>query len=455
MTHASDPSDPARPIGQPDLVARALGALPDDANAGLTEAGLTKAGLTKGQVDAALAADPALRKAYDAIAAHLLVYDRLPPAPPAPPFARLAAALDAEAATPSAEATPPDLHVLRLQDGTRRRSAAVKQPAPRARRLRMVALAAAAILAGILLWQPSTDDAPPRIAIVPGDGIELVRTGEALPAPAHAERTVRAGDVLHCRQPAEVRLAERIRIVLDSDARLRVEGPAAVTLEAGRAWFEVEPGAFSVRTAHGSVEVLGTAFEVDVRAGDLVVGVAHGAVRARAALQRSAGEAADGASARVAIRSATIRTGERLVAGRVGPAPFAAGEWFGRPRLRVTEAAATLHGVLRLTLVMDNPSRVAVPLRGPSESRHALWLHLEDAQGLPVRELPLLESNLLTGADLLQPGLREDLAPGAKKTLTVEIPAPFGSTGTYLCRALYRPAGRPGVLSDALRVEVR
>jgi len=388
-----------------DLVARALDALP------ATE---------RARIDASLESDAALRARFETIAAHLLAYDQLPPAPPPPAFARIAAALDE---TTLGDEAAPDLDVLRLQ---------TPRPARQAR-WPLVA-AAAAVLLALLLWRPWQVQEAGRLTIVPGRGIELVRAGAALPAPALATRHVQPGDVLRCRAPAEVRLDDRVRLVLDAGSRVRLESAAAVTLEAGRAWFEVEPGAFEVRTAHGPVRVLGTAFEVDVRAGALEVAVAHG---------------------RVAAGGHEIGAGLRLASGRVAAAPFAAGAWFQRPRMRVEAGPARLGAPLRLTLVLENPGQVPVALRGPSDARFALWLHFEDADGRAIRELPVLATNITAGADLLAPGVEHTLEPGSRKAITIEIPAPFTSPGTYLCRALYRPAGRPGVLSDARRLEVR
>ena len=76
-----------------DLVARALGALgPED----------------QAQVDLALAQDAELRRQYEEVAAHLLRYEHLPPAPPAPSLDRLRTALDGSDARP-------DLAILQLQ----------------------------------------------------------------------------------------------------------------------------------------------------------------------------------------------------------------------------------------------------------------------------------------------------------------------------------------------------
>lgn len=405
-----NPADRQPPtLRDEDLVARALDALPE---------------VERTRVDTQLAGDAAARARFETIAAHLLVYDQLEPAPPPPSFARIEAALEADDGAP-------DLAVLRLQDA---------RPAPR-RRFVGAGLAAAAVLLAVLGWNllagklpgASSDRAVPLIA---GAGLERIAAdGVAQPAPALAQVDAAVGDVLTCRAPAEAHLGDRIRLVLDAEARLRLEGSEAVTLLSGRAWFEVRPGAFEVRTPHGPVRVLGTAFEVDLRGDALAVSVAHG---------------------RVAAGGHEIGASDALTDGRVAAATYPAGAWFRQPTLHVVGPRRVEGGrPLRLTLTLANPGRVAIPLRGPSDVRHALWLHLESDDGRPVRELPILPAHVLGDAGFLKPTADAMLLPGRPLRIEIEIPAPFTSPGTYLCRALFRPEGLPGVLSDARRLEVR
>ena len=401
-----------RPIPHEDLVARALGALPPE---------------ERDQVDRALAGDAQARRRFEEVAGHLLQYDHMPPAPPPPPVERIAAALDREALEGGAG---PDLPSLALQAPRR---------APRSDgRWKLALAAAAAVLVGLLAWRPWDVTPQARLALVPGRGLAVMRDGRALPAPAQAARDVRAGDVLHSDTMAEGRLDDRVRFVLDGGSEVRVEGPRALTLLRGRAWFEVQrrdetaASAWEVRTAYGAVRVLGTVFEVDVRTGDLEVGVAQGLVQA--------------AGHRVAA-------GERLAGGRVSIPRFAAGAWLDRPRLVLEADPQVLGTPLRLRLRFENPGQVPLVLRGPGSTRAPLWIGLEDPQGRILHEVRA--ERVLTGEALLRPGSRTTLAPGGREIVTLEIAAPLTSAGTYFCRALYRPEGQPGVLTDAIPIEVR
>jgi len=386
-----------------DLVAHALGGLaPTD----------------RERVDAALERDLDLRRRLDDVVTHLAIYDRLPPAPPAPPFARLAAA---------------------LPDSTPGRG-------PRAFPVwRVAALAAAAVLVGILLLDRRSPapgaggTAADVLRVVPGVGLEVVRAGKRLAADAAG--TARRGDVLACTRPAEARLGERVRVVLDGGARLALEEGNAVTLVEGRAWFEVAPGPFEIRTPYGPVRVLGTAFDVDLRNGHLEVGVVHG---------------------RVAAAGHEIGPGERLSEGRVaqvaGGAAGDVGTWFRRPVLRLEAESAGPHPrgtPLVLRLVFQNAGQIPWRLPGPGTARTAIWLGFETVAGRVVQEVPVLRTNVIAGADVLRPGPGEILAPGQMRSVTIKILPPVGSPGAYRLRALWRPAGRTSVLSTPLEFEVR
>jgi ferric-dicitrate binding protein FerR (iron transport regulator) len=432
---------PASPT-HADLVARALGALGNEERA---------------RVDLALQADPALRQRYDEIAAHLLRYDHLAPAPAAPAFARLADVLDREDGT-----LRPDLRVVALQSRpseSRRRSAWTG---------RLLPLAAAAVaLCALVLWGPWRENERPgtrpdrqqaALQMVPGPGLTLVRAGVAVPAPARAEIPLAIGDRISCEAPAEAQISSRVRVVLDADAVLTIVAAnptdpadiATVELEAGRAWFEVGPGPFQVLLGEARgrrVEVVGTAFEIDLRSGLADVAVAHGRVLVRdpspeAETETTLLEAGWG------LRGLAAK--ERLH----GPA----GAWFRRPELTLAGVGVgpLERGVpFRLDLRFSNPGQVPLTLRGPGALRTAIWLSFESADGQIVSERPVLPAHVRSGAGLLAPGASQDLQPGQSQLLAIEILPPVGSPGAYRCRALYRPEGQPAVLSEPLELEVR
>jgi hypothetical protein len=288
------------------------------------------------------------------------------------------------------------------------------------------------------VWAPWTGDREAAgIPLRPGPGLRVARSGVTLPARAPALRAVAAGDVLTCEMPAEGWLGDRVRLVLDGGSSLGVQGAAAVTLSSGRAFFEVAPGPFVVDTPRGAVRVLGTAFEVDLSGDDLAVAVARGRVR---------------------VGEVEVGPGQALRDGRVGPAPFAAGAWFRRPRLdlELVDPAPVAPGrPLALRLVFRNPGGVAQVLEGPGAARTPVWVRFETADGHLLGELPVLGANVTQGQELIRPGGTVALAPGGRAALTVRILPPFGSPGAYRCEALYRPQDQPAVLSSSLAVEVR
>jgi ferric-dicitrate binding protein FerR (iron transport regulator) len=367
----------------PDLVAHALGLLEPAERA---------------VVDASLARDPALRRAYDEIAAHLRLYDRLPPAPPPPPVDRVLEALE-EALEKALGRAPRRL--LRL-------------PA------RRVAVAAAAlVVVGLGAFLALRD---------PGTGSPAARPLAAFDA---AFVTARDGE-LTALLPSPILLGDRARVVLDRDARLRVVGEGSVRLESGRAWFDVQPGPFLVATPQGDVAVRGTAFEVDVRGGALAVEVESGSVDAAGRL---------------------LRAGEALASGAVRPGAESLGAWFRRPVLRL-EGPSLVAGdePVRLRLVFENPGRVPQEVSAPSGTGTSIWLSVTDPDGA-VRDQPVPPEGAVSGR--LEPGRPLRLGPGERRVVAFEMPHPSGPPGTYRYRALYRPAGQPPLPSSPLSVEVR
>ncbi len=378
-------------IRHADLVARALGAL---------EGPLRK------DVDDAIASAPDVKRRFDEVASHLLLYDRLPDAPPAPAFDRIETAL----------ATTADED----EDARTGYEAQAAAPADTLRWAAPAALAAAAVvMIGLFVsgvFEPSV--APKRAAITVGAGI------------------VRDGSVVSAAGPAELRVGARVRIVLDGGARIAVESEERVTLMAGRAYFEVQPGAFAVATSYGDVEVLGTAFEVDVRNDELGVGVAEGSVRA-------AGN--------------VLEAGTRLAAGRVEPATngHRPGLWFQQPRVTLRQArpgAVAVGERARLILTIENPGFVELraPIKAGTSAVFIDFTHPDGSEGGTA----VLAGNVVSGGNLPQPGEAVILGPRKALPFTVELDSPFTQPGLWRCKALFHSAkGR--IVSPEIEIEVR
>lgn len=406
-----------RSVTHADLVARATGALGAD---------------ERDRVDRALAGDPSLRERFESIAAHLLLYEAYPEAPEAPPFARVAAALDAG-------------------PGSRVDARDLPRPAPPRPRQPLAWAAAAALVVLAVGAFALSRGGPPApsggqgVAARVGAGVEILR--DDAPWRRVAEGRTRAltlnpGDVLRAERPAEVVLASRVRVVLDGSSPLRIDGPARVRLTAGRAFFEVEPGAFRVETPHGPVEVLGTHFEVDLRYGGLGVAVYEGAVEA---------------------------AGDRLVAGtrraadgRPGFTLERAGRWFSDPELVLAaRGAEALRPGQPLTLRVElvNPHHLALRAPGPASDRTGLYAVVQRLgadgrwQGLE-QPLAVTEANILSGESVVRPGQPVILGGGERRGVTLQLLSPFAEPGTYRVRVGYHPEGRSPIVSAPLEIEV-
>ncbi|MDJ0975497.1 MAG: FecR family protein [Planctomycetota bacterium] len=402
-----------RPVTHADLVARATGALADD---------------ERDRVDRALAGDPALRDQFEAIAAHMLLYDAFPDAPEPPPFEQVAQAL----------------HGAPQQSVSRRD---LPRAAPRRRRapLAWTAAAAAILLAAILVWRSERDAEPVRVEATAGAGIEVLHEGAPFARVAAGETMglrLPSGALLRSRKPAEVILEGRVVVVLDGDSPLRVEAPGHVRLTAGRAHFQVGPGPFRVDTPYGPVEVLGTRFEVDLRYGALSVHVEEGVVMAQA--QR-------------------LETGARLLAdGSLEQAAGPAGTWFQEPLIELTrvQGGAVAPGqVLELQVDVVNPNHLRLSAPGPASDRTGLYAVIQRLgpdgrwQGLE-QPLALTEANILSGESVVRPGQPVILGGGERRSVTLQLLSPFADPGTYRVRVGYHPEGRSPIVSAALEIEV-
>jgi len=207
-------------------------------------------------------------------------------------------------------------------------------PAARPRRARLpwllLPLAAAAGLgAGLLLAGRAGAPGPEVPAAKPFVAVATLATGPFLVEDAAGSvREARAGEFLppgaRVCAPEGVRLAlvleDGSELRLDRGSSVRLAGPRALALEAGRAWSRVEPGApFHIECGPTRVEVLGTELSVERQGERTEVQLFHGSARVEAggaARALAAGESAlwDGAalSDPYRIQSEALATGWML-----------------------------------------------------------------------------------------------------------------------------------------------
>lgn len=388
-------------------------------------------------IDAQLAADPEARQRYEQIAQHLALYESFPAAPAAPDFAQVLTRLEAH---PASRARRVDRPRDTVPVGVRR--------------LLALGAIAAAVLAGVLLWLPGS-----RSQIVKhGDGVALDSVWMAargtgiefrVPATQHdlSETGPRARGMVALppetvitaiREPARVDLIGKVAVTLDRASPLQVRQERVLRLEAGRAHFVAQPGNLRIETPYGAVDVVGTAFEIDLRHGALAVRVEEGTVQ---------------------VGDQRIEAGQALESGRVAALKEDVGRWFRSPLLLLTRGPGELRPgtPLHFGLTFENPALIELRGPGPEGWLTALSAEIWEA-GSPEERLPLSlhEENLVRGQDLLRPGRPLVLGAGERRTLGLQLRSPFPRPGNWRLRVWYRPAeGRAQVPSDVLELEVR
>ena len=345
------------------------------------------------RLEAWVAAEPLRRARYGAIRDHLARYETLTLDEGAPP-------LPFRATLPSPAARP----------------AAARRP--------LVAAAGVLLLAVVLVWanRPFAPAVPfragPGLLVLDGDGVAVPVTGP-----------LAAGTRVTTRMVTDIGLGPRGRVMLDEGGVLELTSRTDVSLREGRAFFDLGPGAFTVHTPLGDVEVLGTAFEVDVGATDLAVAVERGRVRAAGHL---------------------LEAGEQLRAGVVERGPTVLGAFFRRPVLRVAAPPQVRAGhPAALTLELANPTGLALVVVPPDDVVASVWLTIRGPQG-EVRDLALdgvAESWRGADAD-------DRLEAGETRRAPVTLPNAFPEPGRYRCRAMYRPRGEAPVVSAEFLLEV-
>ena len=392
------------------------------------------------EIDAQLAADPEARQRYEQIAQHLALYDAMPEAPKPPAFSQVLARLET---TPAERPARADRPRLAAPSGTRRV-------------LALGACAAALVVATfILIARPDSDINGNGGVEVPalldhlwlaarGPGIEF-RVPESAGAridnsPQGVRSTMLPPDsvVTATREPARVELGDRIAVTLDRASPLQLKQTGVLRLEAGRAYFDVQPGDLRIETPYGAVEVVGTAFEIDLRLGALAVRVEEGVVR---------------------VGDQRIEAGQALESGRMAALQEDIGQWFRSPLLLLTRGPGELRpgAPLRFDLTFGNPALVELRGPGPEGWLTALSAEIWEA-GSPQQRLTLSlhEENLVRGQDLLEPGRPLVLEAGTRRTLGLQLRSPIPRPGNWRLRVWYRPAeGRAQVPSDVLELEVR
>ncbi len=350
------------------------------------------------RIEAWLRADEGARRArYDAIRRHLGRYDVLTAAEAAPALS--SAAL-----------------VARLSPR-------------RTRRRRLVPATAAALAVALIVVALLVPRAPSARGIRAGEGVLRVGPqGTSSPANGRLEPGAR----VTAPEVAEVDLGERGRIVLDGGTVLTLTRANEVTLNEGRAFFDLGPGPFVVRTALGDVDVLGTAFEVDLRGDGLQVAVEHGRVR---------------------VGDHVLAAGSRWAGGMRHDGGARPGAFFRRPRLDLAvPGPVRARGGASLSLLLTNPTPVAFTVGEPEDVRAPVWLTIRGPDGA-VRDQALTGVVEQWG---LARGDHTDLGLPARTTRRADLVLEnaFAEPGRYRCRAMYRPRGEAPVVSTELHIEV-
>jgi ferric-dicitrate binding protein FerR (iron transport regulator) len=316
-------------------------------------------------------ADPALAGEAREIAAHLALYDRLPAPPEPAPF----------------EALLPRLHA---------------RPRAAFGWWRVAAAALVLLGAGALLFPSKLGDLRDDVRA------PVLRAGALEATGALEERRLDGG---------------RVRVVLDAAAAFADDGGSTVRLERGRAWFEVGPGPFTVRTPRGDVEVVGTAFEVELAPqGDLRVEVGEGRVR---------------------VHGESLAAGEGWAGGARHALTSPPGRFARLAEMRLVGGVVSARG-LAATLVFDNPARFPRHVPGPEAAARGLLLALEGPDG--ARHSQGVDVLALAGGRI-PPAGRLTLRPGERLEVPLEIARPPGPAGSWRLTALYRPQGEAPISS--------
>jgi hypothetical protein len=324
--------------------------------------------------------------------------DLLGPAPPPPPFSRVAAHLDAD--------------VRRLP-----RVAAVLAVAASLASVAVVAVVAGSLDGG------GRGAAPERVAKALGEEELLLGTGVHLAPDGTLGATL----------PSELAWRDgSARVVLDAGTSAQAVADGLSLARGGRVWLEVTPRAegrapFRVETPEGTVRVVGTELEVDLRA-SLAVSVARGVVE---------------------VAGRRVEAGSTWSGGALHATTSRPGSWFRTPALEVHVPGQAKTGEpVEISVELGNPGHVAIDLEASTGAPTTLWLAWRGPDGAQ-HEVPAQSGAWPPAGGTLR------LAPLERRRLPVGFLPPLASPGSYRVLVLYRPRDGSPVRSGEAQVEVR
>lgn len=144
------------------------------------------------------------------------------------------------------------------------------------------AVAAAACVVAILVWNQFQPEGIGRVAYVNGEA-SVQRLGSRDRKSLNEGAQVYLGDMIRTEPSSSVGLAleETNRVYLNESTEVRVEGVRLVHHNLGEVWLDIEKGhgEFEVETRGADVLVLGTAFGIQYKDDEVLVPVARGRVR--------------------------------------------------------------------------------------------------------------------------------------------------------------------------------
>lgn len=164
---------------------------------------------------------------------------------------------------------------------------------------RLAAGVALAVLVTTFAYRFMAPAPEPFASVASVDGRLLASTGDDAAAEARdVGQLIRVGDIMEtdARSRAAVSFPDGLSLRLDHDTRLAVDATDRITLASGAVYIDAPPGvgsanALTVDTTAGSVQHVGTQYEVRTQADAMVVSVREGRVLVTNASTSNTGEA--------------------------------------------------------------------------------------------------------------------------------------------------------------------